>query len=120
VSLSPSEIMVTRKTIDDIAQSVPAALSRIVLLANRVHFLTAAETIGRILSRLQAPVLPVSIPYFKAYQHLSTVTPALSPVSMAANNYKKAVTELLRLLGGNDLFLKTQSPALEDEMRGAL
>lgn len=88
--ISDSEIMVTGKTIDDLRMTNDELKSKIIILPNRIHFLTSPDRIERSLARLRVPVMDIYIPYFKMYKLLSTVTPA--------GTYRKVTGRLLKLL----------------------
>ncbi len=88
-SLSEVEVMVSESTLNDIAQvRLERPNLKVVLLANRVHFLMAHETVYDALERLHTPVLDVHIPNFKQYTYLNTRTPAECYRDVAANILK--------------------------------
>lgn len=75
-NLSDHEIMVTEWTLNDI-QPIKEKKRKlqVALLANRIHFLTAHETVTETLSFLNVPILDIYIPNFKQYSSLNTMTP---------------------------------------------
>ena len=91
-SLSMNDVMVAQRTLKDI---LPASLDenpalKVALLANRIHILSAHETVQKALEHLQVPVLDIYIPNLKTYTFISTVKPA--------EGYKEVANAVLKFL----------------------
>lgn len=93
-SLSDNEMMVTARTLRDIQPVMQNHRKlKVVLLANRIHFLTAQETVGEALAHLGIPVLDIYIPNYKQYTSLNTMTPADCYRQVAKSILKMFVNE---------------------------
>ncbi|GIV35117.1 MAG: hypothetical protein KatS3mg031_2652 [Chitinophagales bacterium] len=90
-SLSMNDIMVAERTVKDIlpAKEENPAL-KMVLLPNRIHVLSAYETVESALRNLNIPVLKTYIPNLKLYTFLSTIYPA--------EGYREVANALLKVL----------------------
>ncbi len=76
-SLSEIEQMVTERTLNDILPVMQTHRKlKVALLANRIHFLTAQETVQGALGHLNVPILDIYIPNYKQYTYLNTQNPA--------------------------------------------
>lgn len=94
-SLSDVEMMVSESTLNDIAPVRHQNPNlKVVLLANRIHFLMAHETVNGALECLRTPVLDVHIPNFKQYTYLNTRTPA--------DCYREVAACILNLFTGKE------------------
>ncbi|GIV32937.1 MAG: hypothetical protein KatS3mg031_0472 [Chitinophagales bacterium] len=89
--LSRQEILVAERTLADVLPACETHTKlKVVLLPNRIHFLTAPSTINKILEHLRVPVMEMYIPYFKQFHHISTLKPA--------DGYMEITNYLLKLL----------------------
>lgn len=88
--LSEIELMVTGITLREIQPLMEQKKNlQVVLLANRVHFLSSHETVKGALAHFKVPVLDVHIPNYKLYTYLNTMSPA--------DCYRSVANAILRL-----------------------
>ncbi len=89
--ISRQEVLVAERTLGDILPAMESNPNlKVVLLPNRVHFLTSQDTVTKILEHLKVPVMEIYIPYFKQFHNLSTIKPA--------EGYMEVTNYLLKLL----------------------
>ena len=99
-SLSETEVMVTERTLQDIQSVLESHRKlKVALLANRIHFLMAHETVNGALEHLHIPILDVHIPNYKQYTYLSTIRPA--------DCYRKVANSLLKFFVDEPLLVRS-------------
>ncbi|HXH18842.1 MAG TPA: ParA family protein [Chitinophagales bacterium] len=95
-SLSEVERMVSESTLNDILPVMRQKRDlKVVLLANRVHFLTSHETVCEAFANFPVPLLDVHIPNYKLFTYLNTMSPA--------ECYRQVTNCILQLFADNDL-----------------
>jgi len=105
-SLSEVEVMVSESTLNDIMPVMQQKRHlKVMLLANRIHFLTAHETVSGALARLSVPLLDVHIPNYKLYTYLNTQSPA--------DCYRSVANSILKLFADEPL-LARQAEAVSE------
>ncbi len=93
-SLSMNDVMVAERTLKDIMPAFEENQHlKVVLLPNRIHVLSAYETVESALKNLNVPILETYIPNLKQYTYINTIEPSEGYMELTNSIMKLLISE---------------------------